>query len=148
MRHASRTAPDLLCATLVLAGALVTVEATAAPLAVTIEDVRADSGQILVQIADGPEGFDGSAEPVTSLMLDPTPPQVTFSVELEPGVYGMRVMHDVDGDFELDANFIGIPTEPWAFSNNATGNFGPPRWEDVTFETTTSGGVHDLRLVH
>ena len=148
MKHESRTAPDLLLATLLLTGTLVTIEAAAAPLAVTIDDVREEGGRILVQIADGPDGFEGVQEPVASLMLEPTPPQVTFSVELEPGVYGMRVMHDVDGDFELDANFVGIPTEPWAFSNNATGNFGPPSWDDVTFEMTTAGGVHDLRLVH
>lgn len=148
MKYEARTAPDLLLATLLLTGTLVTIDAAAAPLSVTIDDVREEGGRILVQIADGPDGFDGVQEPVASLMLEPTPPQVTFSVELEPGVYGMRVMHDIDGDFELDSNFVGIPTEPWAFSNNATGRFGPPRWDDVTFEMTTAGGVHALRLVH
>lgn len=148
MKHETRTSPDLLLATLLVTGVLLSVDAAAAPLAVTIDDVREEGGRILVQIADGPDGFDGVQDPVTSLMLEPTPPQVTFSVDLEPGVYGMRVMHDVDGDFELDANFVGIPTEPWAFSNNATGRFGPPKWDDVTFEVTTAGDVQDLRLVH
>lgn len=148
MKHPARTAKAPLLATLLLSGAVVTAEAAAAPLAVTIDDVRETGGRILVQIADNPDGFEGVQDPVASLMLEPTPPQVTFSVELEPGVYGMRVMHDVDGDFELDANFVGIPTEPWGFSNNATGSFGPPSWEDVTFEMTTAGGVHSLRLVH
>ena len=43
-------------------------------------------------------------------------------------------MHDENGNGELDANFVGIPREPWAFSNNARGNFGPPTWEDTKFE--------------
>jgi uncharacterized protein (DUF2141 family) len=148
MKHHLRNAPRTLLAPLALAGALVPVHAGAAPLEVRIDDVRADTGSIMVQIADGPEGFDGDAVPVASLMLAPTPPTVTFSVDLAPGTYGMRVMHDVDGDGELDANFVGMPTEPWAFSNNASGSFGPPSWEDVTFEMTTAPGVHDLRLVH
>jgi len=30
----------------------------------------------------------------------------------------------------LDTNFIGIPKEPYAFSNNATGFMGPPSFKE------------------
>lgn len=148
MRHETRTAPDLLLATLLLSGLLATVDAAAATLEVTIEDVRSAEGRIMVQIVDSEAGFDGSEAPVAALLLDPVTPEVAFSVDLEPGEYGMRVMQDLDGDGAMDTNFVGMPTEPWAFSNNAVGQFGPPGWADVRFETTTAPGMHSVRLVH
>ena len=29
---------------------------------------------------------------------------------------------------------VGMPKEPWGMSNNARGNFGPPKFEDARFE--------------
>ena len=59
---------------------------------------------------------------------------MSFSLTLPAGSYGARIMHDINDNGELDANFVGIPSEPWGFSNNATGSFGPPKWQDVQFE--------------
>jgi uncharacterized protein (DUF2141 family) len=27
-----------------------------------------------------------------------------------------------------------MPNEPYGFSNNAKGNFGPPTWDDIKFQ--------------
>jgi uncharacterized protein (DUF2141 family) len=43
-------------------------------------------------------------------------------------------MHDRNGNGELDTNFVGIPKEPWAFSNNASGVLGPAKWQQAKFE--------------
>ena len=37
--------------------------------------------------------------------------------------------------------------EPYAFSNNAYGNFGPPEWEDVKFALRGSV-TQKIQLVH
>ena len=60
------------------------------------------------------------------------PPQWTYN-QLSWAASQITVMHDRNDNGELDANFVGMPTEPWAFSNNATGSFGPPGWEQVKF---------------
>ena len=33
----------------------------------------------------------------------------------------------------MDTNFLGIPKEPIACSNNAKGSFGPPKFKDAKF---------------
>ena len=33
----------------------------------------------------------------------------------------------------MDAGIFKIPTEGWGVSNNAKGNFGPPKFEDRLF---------------
>ncbi len=34
----------------------------------------------------------------------------------------------------MNQNFLGIPKEGYAFSNNASGTFGPPDFKDAAFK--------------
>ena len=45
----------------------------------------------------------------------------------------MKAYHDVNGDGTMNTNPFGMPTEPYAFSNNAVGNMGPARWDRARF---------------
>ena len=45
----------------------------------------------------------------------------------------------------MDLNPFGIPTEPYAFSNNAIGNMGPARWGQARF-TVTGATAQTIRL--
>ena len=58
---------------------------------------------------------------------------VTASMLLPQGDYAITVFYDVNDNGELDANFIGIPREPIALSNNARAKFGPPKYDDAVF---------------
>ena len=58
---------------------------------------------------------------------------VRTEMHLPLGEYALTVFHDTDNDGELDTNFIGIPKEPIAMSNNAVAKFGPPKYEDAVF---------------
>lgn len=52
---------------------------------------------------------------------------------LKYGYYAIKVFHDENSNGELDLNFLGIPTENYGYSNNASAWFGPPRWEKTRF---------------
>jgi uncharacterized protein (DUF2141 family) len=62
------------------------------------------------------------------------------------GEYGIKVHHDEDGDNEMDTNFLGIPSENYGFSNNASGTFGPPDWEDAKFLFESNNQIHTINL--
>ena len=49
------------------------------------------------------------------------------------GEYAIRVFHDENTNGELDTDFLGIPTENYGYSNNASSWFGPPSWEKAKF---------------
>lgn len=53
--------------------------------------------------------------------------------ELPPGTYAVKVFHDVNDNGKLDTNWMGIPNEPYGFSNDAAGTFGPPGFKDASF---------------
>ena len=55
---------------------------------------------------------------------------------LPAGAYGMKAFHDVNGDRKMNVNPFGMPTEPFAFSNNAVGNMGPAKWDRARFEVS------------
>ena len=56
---------------------------------------------------------------------------VIFSIELPPGEYGFQAYQDLDDNGKMKSNFIGIPREPVAVSNNAKSRFGPPKYKDA-----------------
>ena len=113
---------------------LVTQLIAAETLTVVIQGIEKDQGTIMVQIMAGENEFKGEDPSIASVMQRAKIGEMQFSTSnLPAGDYAIRVMHDVDGNGELNANFVGMPTEPWAMSNNAKGNFGPPKWKDVSF---------------
>lgn len=58
---------------------------------------------------------------------------VRTELQLPLDDYALTVFYDADGDGELDTNFIGIPKEPFAMSNNAVAKFGPPKYNEAVF---------------
>lgn len=61
--------------------------------------------------------------------------QMTVTIEdLPEGTYAVSVFHDENGNSELDKNMLGIPKEPYGFSNDASGTMGPPSFEDASFK--------------
>ncbi len=53
--------------------------------------------------------------------------------DLAEGEYAISLFVDENGNGKLDSNAIGIPIEPYAFSNDASGAFGPPTFEQAKF---------------
>jgi uncharacterized protein (DUF2141 family) len=51
-----------------------------------------------------------------------------------PGTYAIAVLHDEDGDGDMDRDFIGLPQEGYGFSSGARPGFGPPSFGDASFE--------------
>ena len=107
-------------------------------LTINVTNLTTTEGTVMVQIMQGEAQFNGDEPSIASMMSRATDEEMTFSTRLPAGEYAIRVMHDVNNNGEMDSNFVGMPTEPWAMSNNAKGNFGPPKWEEAKFELTGS----------
>jgi uncharacterized protein (DUF2141 family) len=65
----------------------------------------------------------------------------TFETGTETGavmvaLYADEAAHDVNANGKMDVNPFGMPTEPFAFSNNAVGNMGPAKWERARFDVS------------
>ena len=102
-------------------------------LTIVIEDIRVASGTIQVQVQASESQFEEGGA-VAQFREPAIEGSITLvAADLPPGQYAVRIMHDVNGNEDLDANFVGMPTEPFAFSNNARAMFGPATWKDASF---------------
>lgn len=106
-----------------------------ASLALTF-DAGARTGTIMVALYDAATYTGG--RPVRVAQVDVANGQSVAAFEgLPAGEYGVKAFHDLNGDGRMNTNPFGLPTEPYAFSNNAVGNMGPASWDRARF--TVSG---------
>jgi uncharacterized protein (DUF2141 family) len=141
--------------TLMMAGVAALALAAAAPAAaadlrVEISGVEEAKGKMMIALFDSEANFDADDDEEASIAAQAVdakmPVTETVFTGLEPGPYALKIFHDVDGDGEIDTNFFGIPSEPWAFSNNASGTMGPPGWDDAAFDLTADGVTQSIEL--
>jgi uncharacterized protein (DUF2141 family) len=119
--------------------------AGASELRVTVEGIRSAHGTILIGLYDTAESFDKAVEASDKegFLIDPDrfgavalranaamKSAVVFS-NLEPGRYAAVAFHDENGNGKLDRNLLGIPAEPYGFSNNVNGFLSPPSFDDA-----------------
>ena len=116
-----------------------------ASLTVTVDGLAPQGAVMMALFADEPNWNGGDAVEGRRVAVEGSTVTVEFAA-LPAGDYAIRFYHDVDGDGELDTNLMGIPSEPFGFSNNARGNFGPASWADSVFTVTPGGNTHALQL--
>lgn len=117
---------------------------------VVMEGFRGEKGKALVALFDAGKGFpDGKfASQRVAATIKAGKASATFD-GLPAGVYAIGVLHDEDGDFAMGTNFLGMPTEGYAASNNARRRFGPPRWEDARFQVAADATVtQTIKLIY
>ena len=71
---------------------------------------------------------------------------VSAELQLPPGEYALSIFYDSNDNGELDTNFIGIPKEPVALSNNARSKFGPPKYKDAVFTLGSEALVQRISM--
>lgn len=96
-------------------------------------------GNISIGLFNNPDGFPkkefgkiGISIPIKKFFVEHT-----FS-NLEKGNYALAIYHDENSNEKLDRSIFGWPTEDYVFSNYAEGNFGPPSFNDASFELKDS----------
>lgn len=53
--------------------------------------------------------------------------------DLPKGEYAISMFHDENSDNKMNTNFIGIPKEPYGFSNNIKPKMSAPKYKDCKF---------------
>jgi uncharacterized protein (DUF2141 family) len=95
----------------------------AGELTVTVSDIRAAKGSLLVSVVNTEAAWNGEEKPLAAdkvVVADKVKPgePVVFKFNLPAGSYAVQVMHDENDNGKLDSNFMGIPIEGYGFSNN------------------------------
>ena len=116
------------------------------PATLTIAfEVAPSEGRVMIGLYDE-AGWDGG-EPVRGGAIDIASGETSVTFEgLPAGRYGVKAFHDLNGNGDLDTNPFGMPTEPFAFSNNAVGQMGPASWSQASFDAPAGKSTHTIAL--
>lgn len=80
------------------------------------------------------KGFLDNTKVITGKIVKVSSSTININFDLPDGTYAVAVIHDIDKNGKLSTNMFGYPTEPYAFSRNAKGNFGPPTFKDASIQ--------------
>ena len=149
-----RVAPSLLSRLSLLLAIAVSLDCAAEAAAsslvrIELTGLAQASGNVYIAVYNSPDDWLGDdtvlqRKVVIADALDGE--VVRTELELPAGEYAFSIFYDVNNNGKLDTNFIGIPKEPLALSNNAIGKYGPPKYSDAVFKLGTETEVQRLEI--
>ena len=135
----------------------------ASELRITVQGIRSKHGTILIGLYDSLESFTRAIEfsdkegflndpnrvAAVALRANAAMKSEVVLTNLDPGQYAIILFHDENGNGKLDTNALGIPTEPYGFSNNVQGFLGPPAFKKAIMQVEADDkAVHIVLLYH
>ncbi len=118
--------------------------AAAEDLTVTLESLRAPKGKIVLCLWNTPSKFPDcdAGQPVQRITIEAADAgkPVVFK-DVPAGTIALSAFHDENGNGKFDTNFIGLPLEGTAASNNAKPRMGPPSYKAASIRFTSSTAI-------
>jgi uncharacterized protein (DUF2141 family) len=135
---------------LVLGGSLLGAATPAnetAPVTVVVSSLVSTTSVVRLYFYNTPEGFLKSGKWIFSKAVKPEGKrEFTLPVELPKGEWAVAITQDLNNNEKIDKNFVGIPTEPYAFSNNIRPTIAAPKFEECKFMVDKPGKVVSIVL--
>ena len=101
---------------------------------VTVTGINVKKGGIVKIGLYEKDGFPAIGKEIIGKDIKVTGSEVTVTLkDIPTGTYAIAIIQDKNSDGEHNTNLFGVPNESYGFSNNIYGRFGPPDFEDVSF---------------
>ena len=107
---------------------------TFSKLVVNINGMKNSNGKVNFALYNSASSFNDPSQTYREIFSNAQINSMTITIDsLPPGDYAFGIFHDENQNNQIDKNWMGIPTEGFAFSNNAMGSFGPPSYTQSKF---------------
>jgi uncharacterized protein (DUF2141 family) len=132
-----------------LSGALVPHARAAGPtasLTIQVENVLPAGGILRLGLYDAARYPDDDSKPIASADVPAVAGQTVITLHnIPPGVYAIQTFQDVNANDKMDTSWIGLPQEPFGFSQDAKPFLSKPSFDEVKF--TLAAGDNSL-VIH
>ncbi|MFT4030932.1 MAG: DUF2141 domain-containing protein [Siphonobacter sp.] len=117
------------------------------PLVLIFTNLKNTRASIIVGVFRKQDTF--TKDPYKGYKLDPKggSSSTLFIDDLPYGEYAIAVFQDENGDGKLTTNFIGIPKEPYCFSNNFRPKVSAPKYVQCKFDYSEKSHQFYLQLI-
>jgi uncharacterized protein (DUF2141 family) len=108
---------------------------------IEVDNIRKAEGKFMVAVFDCPEKY--MSDQVCSSLVMPVTSDDSQKLNVPvsaTGTYAICLFQDLNKNGKLDRNRLGIPDEPYGFSNNPTIIWGPPGFDKTSFMYTGEAG--------
>ncbi|HSH52534.1 MAG TPA: DUF2141 domain-containing protein [Bacteroidales bacterium] len=112
-------------------------------LTIIIDNIEVFEGDIRVGIFNTSENFlkQGFTFKKSKIAVKNTNETIIID-DLPRGEYAFILYHDKNADGKMNRNFIGIPKEPFAFSNNVKPKLAKPTFKECKFSLEENLVLH------
>lgn len=118
------------------------------PLTITIEGLKSAEGKIYLGLYGEGNKFLDDKDKLDEYEFTPKMGKVTVQIkDIKYGVYAFALYHDVNDDGKMNNNFLGIPKEPYAFSDNYRPRFRAPRFDECKINYNQHSHKFTVRLI-
>lgn len=122
--------------------ALATTPATAGDLTVLLSGLHPGS-PVYLRLHNTPAQFESGEAPLAKIAILATANQAKITLhDLPAGRYAAAAFQDTDQNGQLSTSFLGIPSEPYGFSNAASS----ADFDAAAFDVTASTTLQTLKL--
>ena len=99
------------------------------------ENVKDHNGKLIVAVFPSQTDFENEKTCYERIFEKTTVKngKITLRIELPPGIYGITLLDDEDGDKKMKYNVLGIPREGFGIVNLETTGFRKPKFSDFSF---------------
>ncbi|KXX72644.1 DUF2141 domain-containing protein [Flammeovirga sp. SJP92] len=109
---------------------------------VTITSIASDEGNIIIGVYNKEDAFPKYEEVYRGKVIPAQKGKVHCSIPNLPNdKYAIAVWHDKNNNVELDKNWVGTPKEEYGFSNNPDSRFGPPTFDEASFDFDQNNSI-------
>ena len=119
---------------------------TTASLTIRVENVLPAGGILRLGLYDAARYPDDDSKPVASADVHAVPGETVIILHaIPPGTYAIQTFQDVNANDKMDTSWLGLPLEPFGFSQDATPFLSKPSFDDVKF---TLAAGENSQVIH
>jgi uncharacterized protein (DUF2141 family) len=117
-----------------------------ADLTIRVENVLPAGGIVRLGLYDAARYPDDDSKPIASADVPAVPGETIITLHaIPPGVYAIQTFQDVNANDKMDTSWVGLPQEPFGFSQDAKPFLSKPSFDAVKF---TLAAGENSQIIH
>jgi uncharacterized protein (DUF2141 family) len=118
-----------------------------ASLTIRVENVLPAGGILRLGLYDAARYPDDDSKPIASADVPAVAGETVITLHgVPPGTYAIQTFQDVNANDKMDTSWVGLPLEPFGFSQDATPFLSKPSFDDVKFNLVAGENSQVIHL--
>jgi uncharacterized protein (DUF2141 family) len=114
---------------------------------IRVENVLPPGGILRLGLYDAARYPDDDSKPVASADVPAVAGETVITLHgIAPGTYAIQTFQDVNANDKMDTSWLGLPLEPFGFSQDATPFLSKPSFDDVKFNLAAGENSQVIHL--